>query len=92
VYWVLGGGVRGGRIVGEQTPITQATLFQSRDYPVLNEYRAVLRGLFARMYGLDTTQLDKVLPGVQSRELGLACFVDLVAGTCNPTQKRVRIR
>jgi uncharacterized protein (DUF1501 family) len=71
VYWVLGGGVRGGRVVGEQTPLTQATLFQSRDYPVLNEYRAVLGGLFARIYGLDTTQLDKVLPGVQSRELGL---------------------
>src|ERR1700680_1810821 len=71
VYWVLGGGVRGGRIVGEQTLLTQATLFQSRDYPVLNEYRAVLGSLFARMYGLDTTQLDKVLPGARSRELGL---------------------
>src|SRR6202049_1598321 len=71
VYWVLGGGVRGGRIVGEQTLLTQATLFQNRDYPVLNEYRAVLGSLFARMYGLDTTQLDKVLPGARSRELGL---------------------
>ena len=71
VYWVLGGGVRGGRIVGEQTLLTQATLFQNRDYPVLNEYRAVLGSLFARMYGLDATQLDKVLPGARSRELGL---------------------
>src|SRR6202521_1632207 len=71
VYWVLGGGVRGGRILGEQTLLTQATLFQNRDYPVLNEYRAVLGSLFARMYGLDATQLDKVLPGARSRELGL---------------------
>jgi uncharacterized protein (DUF1501 family) len=68
---VLGGGVRGGRIVGEQTLLTQATLFQNRDYPVLNEYRAVLGSIFARMYGLDAAQLDKVLPGARSRELGL---------------------
>jgi uncharacterized protein (DUF1501 family) len=71
VYWVLGGGVRGGRVVGEQTPLTQATLFQNRDYPVLSEYRTVLGGLFARMYGLSPAQLDKVLPGARSRDLGL---------------------
>jgi uncharacterized protein (DUF1501 family) len=71
VYWVFGAGVRGGRVVGEQTLLTQARLFQNRDYPVLNEYRAVLSGLFARMFGLETTQLDKVLPGARSCELGL---------------------
>ena len=38
VYWVLGGGVRGGRIAGEQVAVTPATLYQNRDYPVLNEY------------------------------------------------------
>src|ERR1700681_2050141 len=71
VYWVLGGSVRGGRIVGEQTLLPQATLFQNRDYPVLNEYRTVLGSLFARIYGLDAAQLDKVLPGARSRALGL---------------------
>lgn len=71
VYWVLGGGVHGGRIVGEQTPLTQATLFQNRDYPVLNEYRAVLAGLFARLYGLNAAQIDQVLPGARPRELEL---------------------
>ena len=71
VYWVLGGGVRGGRIAGEQTPLTAATLFQNRDYPVLNEYRTVLAGLFARMYGLDAKQLDQVLPGARARQLEL---------------------
>jgi uncharacterized protein (DUF1501 family) len=71
VYWVLGGGVHGGRIAGEQALLTQATLFQNRDYPVLNEYRTVLAGLFARMYGLDAAQIDKVLPGARPRDLGL---------------------
>ncbi len=71
VYWVLGGRVQGGRIHGEQALLTPATLFQNRDYPVLNEYRTMLAGLFARMYGLDGKQLDKVLPGARARDLQL---------------------
>ena len=71
VYWVLGGGVRGGRVVGEQVPVDAAHLFQNRDYPVLNEYRAVLGGLFARQFGLRPAQLDKVFAGVTSRDMGL---------------------
>ena len=45
VYWVLGGGIHGGRVVGDQVRVEQNTLFQNRDYPVLNEYRAVFGGL-----------------------------------------------
>ena len=71
VYWVLGGGIRGGRVVGEQVPVDAAHLFQNRDYPVLNEYRAVLGGLFARQFGLRPAQLAKVFEGVAPRDLGL---------------------
>ncbi|WP_292932815.1 DUF1501 domain-containing protein [Noviherbaspirillum sp.] len=71
VYWVLGGSVRGGRIAGEQVRVEQAMLFQDRDYPVLNEYRAVLGGLFARMYGLRSAQLERVFTGVKARDIGL---------------------
>jgi uncharacterized protein (DUF1501 family) len=51
--------------------VTQPTLFQNRDYPVLNEYRTVLGGLFARQFGLNTAQLDKVFAGVAPKDLGL---------------------
>lgn len=74
VYWVLGGGLSaqaGGRIVGEQQEVTQATLFQNRDYPVLNEYRAVFGGLFKRMYGLSQAQLARVFDGVAPKDLQL---------------------
>jgi uncharacterized protein (DUF1501 family) len=71
VYWVLGGPVRGGRIAGEQTRISAATLFQGRDYPVLNEYRSLLAGLFGRLYGLDPTQLSRVFPSVTPKDLAL---------------------
>ena len=71
VYWVLGGAVRGGRVVGEQVSVDAGHLFQNRDYPVLNEYRAVLGGLFAKQFGLRPAQLSKVFAGVTPRDLGL---------------------
>ena len=70
VYWMLGGGVRGGRVVGEQVKIDATTLFQNRDYPVLNEYRAVLGGLIARMYGLTNEQVQRVFAGSAPMDLG----------------------
>ena len=70
VYWVLGGGVAGGQVRGEQIRLEQNTLFQNRDYPVLNEYRAMLGGLFARMYGLDAGQVERIF-GVKGRDMGL---------------------
>lgn len=74
VYWVLGGGLSasaGGHIVGTQQALTAQTLFQNRDWPVLNEYRAVLGGLFQRMYGLTPQQVATVFPGVAPRDLRL---------------------
>ncbi|MFZ6818953.1 DUF1501 domain-containing protein [Undibacterium sp. Ji22W] len=70
-YWVLGGGVKGGRVVGEQIALTPTSLFQNRDYPVLNEYRSVFGGLFARAYGLNAKQVDSIFTGVPGMDLGL---------------------
>ena len=71
VYWVLGGTVRGGRVAGEQLALAPGNLFQNRDYPVLNEYRALLGGLFKRLYGLSDTRLQQVFARAQARDIGL---------------------
>lgn len=71
VLWVMGGSVRGGRVVGEQVAVERATLFQDRDLPVLNNYRDTLGGLFQRQFGLSQTQLTQVFPGASARDLGL---------------------
>jgi uncharacterized protein (DUF1501 family) len=71
VYWVLGGAVSGGRIAGEQLAIERKTLFQDRDYPVLNDYRAVLGGLFRPMWGLSAVELERVFPQVRPLDLKL---------------------
>jgi uncharacterized protein (DUF1501 family) len=71
VYWVLGGRVNGGRIAGEQVRVAQNTLFQDRDYPVLNNYRGVLAGIFATLWGLGPQQLEVIFPGVRPLDLKL---------------------
>lgn len=71
VYWMLGGSLHGGKILGEQVRVEQSILFQNRDYPVLNEYRAILGGLFARQFGLNAGQVDRIFNGVTTRDLGL---------------------
>jgi uncharacterized protein (DUF1501 family) len=71
VYWILGGGIKGGRIAGDQVKVEQAQLFQNRDYPVLNDYRAMLSGLFQRMFGLQTDRLQKIFADVQQKDLSL---------------------
>ncbi|HEY8011424.1 MAG TPA: DUF1501 domain-containing protein, partial [Rudaea sp.] len=71
VYWVLGGGIAGGRIAGEQVKVQQSTLLQNRDFPVLNNYRGLLAGLYVRLWGLSPAQVDKVFPDTTAVDLRL---------------------
>lgn len=47
-----------------------ADLVQNLDYPVLNEYRTVLGGLFSSIYGLNATQLNAVFGGGDAEASG----------------------
>jgi uncharacterized protein (DUF1501 family) len=71
VYWVLGGAISGASIAGEQQPVERHTLFQDRDYPVLNDYRAVLGGLFRSMWGLSREQGERIFQQMAPVDLKL---------------------
>ena len=71
VYWVAGGAISGGRVVGRQQRIERATLFQDRDLPVLNDYRGVIGGLVRSMWNLSDSQLQQVFPGAAPQDLAL---------------------
>lgn len=71
VYWVMGGGINGGRILGEQVKVEQPKLFQNRDYPVMTDYRSFFAGLFQRMYGLQTPSIQRIFVAVQPTDLGI---------------------
>jgi uncharacterized protein (DUF1501 family) len=71
VYWVLGGSVRGGTVAGEQVPVGRKSLLEDRDFPVLNDYRAVLGGLFRSLWGLSAGQCAAVFPETRPLDLKL---------------------
>jgi uncharacterized protein (DUF1501 family) len=71
VYWVMGGSIKGARIAGEQVRVEEATLFQDRDYPVLNEYRALLGGLISRIYGISGERLQSVFSATTPKDIAL---------------------
>jgi uncharacterized protein (DUF1501 family) len=71
VYWVLGGSIHGGQVAGRQQRVAINTLFQNRDYPVLNEYRSVLGGMFRSMWSLSPEALQQVFPGTTPVDLQL---------------------
>ena len=71
VYWVLGGAISGGRIVGEQQRLERSNLFQDRDYPVLNDYRTLLGEVFQSMWGLTSAQCAQIFPQTTPSRLNL---------------------
>jgi uncharacterized protein (DUF1501 family) len=71
VYWVLGGSISGARVAGEQSRLERANLFQDRDYPVLNDYRAVLGGLFRSLWGLSSVQGERIFQQMPPVDLKL---------------------
>lgn len=71
IYWVLGGSVNGGRMAGPQVTLSQATLNQGRDLPVLTDYRSMIGGLAARQYGLGSDRLATVFPAAKPVDLSL---------------------
>jgi uncharacterized protein (DUF1501 family) len=71
VYWVLGGGINGGMVAGEQRAVNRAALLQDRDFPVLNDYRAVLGGMFRTLWGLSPDHCGRIFPQAAPQDLKL---------------------
>lgn len=71
VYWVLGGGVKGGHIAGPQVAVSETTLNQGRDLPVLTDYRGLIGGLLTRTYGFNAARLQTVFPDAPPADLRL---------------------
>lgn len=71
VCWWLGGGVRGGRVLGRQQGFTASTLNQGRDLPVLQDNRDMLGAVLARTFGLSAQAVQRVLPQSRPLDLGL---------------------
>lgn len=69
---VLGGNVRGRRVLGEWKALDEPNLYEGRDLPVTTDFRAVLTEVLSSHLGVRS--LDKVFPGFAPAPARLRLF------------------
>jgi uncharacterized protein (DUF1501 family) len=62
VIWVLGGGVRGGKVYGQWPGLSGNELYEGRDLAVTTDFREIISVVLESQFGLTSTQLNKVIP------------------------------
>jgi len=62
VMWVLGGGVSGGKVLGEWKGLGDGALNEGRDLPVTTDFRSVLAHIAERHLRLPDKQLARIFP------------------------------
>ncbi|UGQ45421.1 DUF1501 domain-containing protein [Massilia endophytica] len=60
--WVLGGGVAGGRVLGEWRGLEEKALNEGRDLPVTTDFRTVLAHIAERHLRLPDNELVRIFP------------------------------
>jgi uncharacterized protein (DUF1501 family) len=68
VAWVLGGGVKGGRVLGQWPGLESASLYEGRDLAITTDFRDIVADLLEQRFRLGDRQLARVLPGMDSRK------------------------
>lgn len=62
VMWLLGGGIRGGKVYGQWTGLEAAKLDAGRDLAVTTDFRDVLAGVLSDRFALDGSQVSQIFP------------------------------
>ncbi len=71
-FFVLGGGVNGGRVLGKWPGLAPEKLFEERDLAVTTDFRAVFAEVCTRHFGTKAEQLSTVFPGYRASEADFA--------------------
>jgi len=68
VSFVLGGGVKGGRVLGEWPGLDPAARYEGRDLAVTTDFRDVIADVLEERFRLSDGQLARVLPEMPRRK------------------------
>lgn len=71
VMWVLGGGVRGGKVYGNWPGLNQSALYEGRDLAVTTDFRQVLSAVMAPHFSLRDRELAALFPHMPASPRGL---------------------
>ena len=66
--WLMGGGIKGGKVYGEWPGLEATELHQNRELTVTTDFRDVLIALLSRQFGLSTEKIGQVFPGYQAQK------------------------
>ncbi|AFY95496.1 DUF1501 domain-containing protein [Chamaesiphon minutus] len=72
VMWLLGGGIRGGKVYGKWAGLGSAQLYQGRDLAVTTDFRDVLSTVIARRLRVEESKLQQVFPKYTGQMLDFA--------------------
>jgi len=72
VMWVLGGGVRGGKVYGDWPGLDAGALYEGRDLAVTTDFRQVLASVLGPHFGLHDRDLRQLFPGMPKAHGSLA--------------------
>lgn len=65
VLWLLGGGIRGGKIHGEWQGLSESILYQERDLPITTDFREAIATILTQHMQIPNSNLGKIFPGYQ---------------------------
>ncbi|WP_068819510.1 DUF1501 domain-containing protein [Phormidesmis priestleyi] len=74
VMWLLGGGVRGGKIYSEWRGLASDQLYQERDLAVTTDFRDVIAAVLERHLQLPDQKLSQILPNYQPPQRTLSVY------------------
>jgi uncharacterized protein (DUF1501 family) len=69
VMWLLGGGIRGGKVYGKWTGLAPEQRYQGRDLAITTDFRDVLGTVLSRRLSIDAIKLKQVFPGYTGQML-----------------------
>ncbi|AMO25179.1 hypothetical protein UC35_01100 [Ramlibacter tataouinensis] len=68
VAFVLGGGVKGGRVLGEWPGLDPSARYEGRDLAITTDFRDIIAELLEERFRLADAQLARVLPAMERRK------------------------
>jgi uncharacterized protein (DUF1501 family) len=68
VMWLMGGGIKGGKVYGEWPGLAEAQLYEGRDLAVTTDFRDVIASVLNRHLQLDTTKIKQILPNYSPKQ------------------------
>ncbi|MER3433311.1 MAG: hypothetical protein C4288_07750 [Leptolyngbya sp. ERB_1_1] len=74
VMWLMGGGVRGGKVYGDWHGLERDRLYQERDLAITTDFRDVIATVLERHLQLPDRKLDQILPHYQALQTNLALY------------------